>query len=312
MLIRRVWTQAPRAPSLSTACVSRHVYAKIQDHHINTKLPVELHNHEQPSRAYSNYAPRGPPPYYNMYGQPPKSRASRLKDMAIGSILTITVYFAYIYWELRDELKEMEEEEERASMVNEIFLHYQQLLEKAEKSDDGSPESLERIHSILKERAMAFARKVFTDGQDDQLIEDLGPLPKIPEGRLSPEVQRIEDKDTLVLMPPPPSADKSRVIDESNPRRGPHSWDQVVSNNIVVAVNVFSEDSQVRARERWQTDPDAAQFREIIARSMFMVDKLRREGVLRDGGVEITVILRNEMFSFFYDENDLTIPYSKE
>ncbi|TGJ80230.1 hypothetical protein E0Z10_g8544 [Xylaria hypoxylon] len=298
MLTRRLWTQAPRTRSWSTAA--------------NLRLGLQKHGKQQRlSRAYSNYAPKGPPPYYNMYGQSPKSpksRTSRLKDMAIGSILTITAYIAHCYWAVLEETKE---DEEYFSELHGIFSHYNQLLGEAEASGDDSPESMEKIQSLFKERAMVLTRAGIQKDEENRSVRELGPLPKLPEDHKCKchGVQSITDSDTLILMPPQPPADKLKEMNEFAWEHGLLTRTRIVTHDVVVAVNAFAGDMKVGG-STWQglTNSSPSKLHEIICRSLFMIDKLLKEGIFNgDGPTMVTVILRDTIFSFVYNGVDIGI-----
>ncbi|KAI0424878.1 hypothetical protein F5Y09DRAFT_323210 [Xylaria sp. FL1042] len=308
MLLRRLSPGTLSAQSRSAAYLSQQIHGKARCLYKGSDLRLGFPKHEQRqhlSRPYSNYAPRGPPPYYSPYGPQPKSRTSRLKDMAIGSALTIAtylVYNSYEYWRLQ---KEVDEEEELASKINECFSHYDRLAQMAFRGDDGSPESTEKIRSLLKERAMAVARVVIPKDYHDKSITDFGPLPKLPEDHkcVCHEVQRLEDGDTLMLMPPQQSVEELENIKGV----GEDGSGQVVTHKAIVAINAFAGDVAASDPGKRIGDPGASKFHEIICRSTFMLDKLRQEGIMDNGLIGVTVFLWDDIFYFVYDEGTVLL-----
>ncbi|KAI1271232.1 hypothetical protein F5Y07DRAFT_383512 [Xylaria sp. FL0933] len=307
MLLRRLRPGMLSVQSWSAAYPSKQIHWKAQCPSRGANLRPGPPNHEKRrfSRFYSNYAPRGPPPYYNPYAQQPRSRASRLKDMAIGSALTIIAHLAYEsydYWQLT---KEMEEEEQLASNVKTLFSQYDRLVQKVLRGDDGSPERTEEIRTLLKERAIALTRAVIPKHSPDQSVTEVGPLPRLPEDHKCQchEVQRLEDGDTLMLIPPQPSA---REIEEMRKGETDPST-RVVAGKAFVAINAFAGD--VAASEPGQkiTDPGASKFHEILCRSALMLDKLCNEGIMDEVAISVTVFLWDDMFFFIYDKGEVLL-----
>ncbi|KAI8953219.1 hypothetical protein F4801DRAFT_537845 [Xylaria longipes] len=267
MSLRRLWTRAPHIPrtatslSWSTAYLSRPTL-QIPYRVAYLRFAVQKYEKQQHSfKAYSNYAPRDPSQYYGAYGQPPKSRASRLKDMAIGSALTIAVYIAYILHESRQTAQDERDVSAVDNEIGELIDHYDKLLTRAEAEDDGSPESAEHIHGVLKERAIAIMRWLQT--WEEMPVEDLGPLPRFPEGHKDHGSEMVEDRDIVVLKPPPPPKEKLEDID-------PEEKAFTIIHEMVVVVNHSTEDLGI-------SNP---MFYEIGCRLAIMMDNLCRVGTL--------------------------------
>lgn len=142
MLVRGLWTGVPHAQRTVTshthswlkACLARPNRARVQIPYPDAKLRLEFQKHlngkqRHSSNAYSNYAPRGPSQYHGSYGQPPKTRANRLKDVAIGSFLTIVGYLAYVLYRHRQNKR-------GSDRLREIFSIYDKILAKAEAEDE--------------------------------------------------------------------------------------------------------------------------------------------------------------------------------
>ncbi|RWA05463.1 hypothetical protein EKO27_g9647 [Xylaria grammica] len=313
MLIRRLWTRG--APSRSAINLSQQTCGKTQGLHKGANLRLALQKHglqQRVSRAYSNYAPRGPPPYYNTYSQPPKSRASRLKDMAIGSILTIAVFLGVDYWCVWGE-EEMEEEVEEGNGIGDeiyiIFTHYNRLLEGAEASDDGSLESAEKIKNLFRERAIALIHATSSKKDlEDSSIKDLGQLPRLPEGRECNEydgVQKIKDEDTLIFLLPQSAVSEMRKKTAADLRRGSTSRSPVPVHNIVIAINAFTGSPMTGGFTRRPNDAGTFPVPELMCRTAFMLENLHKEGVLTGPPTTIvTVFLRDQIGSFICVEED--------
>ncbi|KAI0514586.1 hypothetical protein F5B22DRAFT_611061 [Xylaria bambusicola] len=287
MLIRRLGARVPRV--LGPATASRSTFVTLRETpslHSGAALRYglpKIEKRQQLSRVYSNFAPRD---YsrYDAYAQPPKSRGSRLKDMAIGSILTIIAYLAYKSYSLWDVVKHAREEIDVAIELDEIYSHYDQLLDQAEAAGD-----MEKSQSLFKERAMALVRAMLRN-QEDQTINDLGPLPTLPEdydGGQSHGAQIFGGGDTLMLMPQCPPLDEGNSL---SPR-----------HLVAVAINAFAEDIGINDDAMGLVNYRTPKVHEIIRRSRFMLEKLRKEGTI-DGMTLVTVYLWDFEFMFVYDE----------
>ncbi|KAI0973962.1 hypothetical protein F4678DRAFT_424074 [Xylaria arbuscula] len=289
MLLRWLPPGTVTARSRPAARLSQQIHGKARCLYRGAELRHEYPNHEkQPhlSRKYSNYAPRGQPPYYDVYAQAPRSRASRFKDMAIGSGLTIIAYLvfdSYDYWQAR---KQAKEEEKGVSELKEITARYDKLMEAA---DDGSEESVEKINALFRERTMALARALVPDKfrLTGEFVTDLGPLPRLTEDYhcRCREAHSIEDGRTLMLMPPQPPPARLKVLEENKRTE----WPTIITNSVILGVNMS-------ARQLESSNPES-KFHELICRSKFKLGKLRKEGVIY-GATLVFVHLRDTMFTF--------------
>ncbi|KAI0479547.1 hypothetical protein F4859DRAFT_439065 [Xylaria cf. heliscus] len=276
------WTQPLRAPrivttqSWLTARPSRPTHMRVQIPYraANLRLGSQKHWKRQHfAKAYSNYAPRGPSQYYGAYGQPPKSGASRLKDMAIGSVLTIAVYSVYVFYHARKRLQEMRGREDMKNELGDIFPHYERLLTKAEKEDDGSAESAEKIHRLFKERAVAIMHVGLSKQEKDQfVVRDMGPLPRFPQGHRNHGKEMVRDEDTLVLMPPPVSEEELAEIPIEDRAR-------TIIYSMVLAINDHTENFQVK-NGPIHSGPANPKFYELECRLVIVIDSLYQEGAL--------------------------------
>ncbi|KAI0811906.1 hypothetical protein GGR55DRAFT_639619 [Xylaria sp. FL0064] len=307
MLLRRLPPGTLSVQSWSAAHPSQQIHWKARCHSkgANLRLGSSSHEKRRLSRLYSNYAPRGPPPYYNPYAQQPRSRASRLKDMAIGSALTIIAYLAYESYDYWQRTKEVEEEEEVRTNVDALLSQYDRLLQKVLQGDDGSPERTEEIRALLKERTIALTRAIIPKDSPDQSVTEVGPLPRLPEDHKCQcrEVQRLEDGDTLMLIPPQPSG---RELEETKKREADPSL-RLVAGKAVVAINAFARDIAASEPGKRITDPGASKLHEILCRSALMLNKLSNEGIMDDVPIWVTVFLWDDMFFFIYDKGNVSL-----
>ncbi|KAI0450297.1 hypothetical protein F5B21DRAFT_491574 [Xylaria acuta] len=311
MSLRRLWTWAPHTPraatsrSWSTADLFQPTHARVQTPYRGKNFIIERKNassrpvsqkhgkHQHPSRVYSNYAPRDPSQGYGAYGQPPKSRASRLKDMAIGSALTIAVYLAYIFYCSRQMLVLQDMERNFTKEELEIVLHYEKILRKAEAEDDGSPESAEKIRRIFKERTIAILYMAKED-KDDTIIDEFGPLLRFPEGHKEHGSERVKGEDILVLMPPIPSEEEMADIKPEDKVMG-------IDYLVIVAVNDFEENLGIDDGNIVISHQTHPKLNEIWCRLVIMIDNLYQKGTLDpDKPTIITFFLRDGMPSFIY------------
>ncbi|KAI1133487.1 hypothetical protein F5Y10DRAFT_89021 [Nemania abortiva] len=304
MLSRRLYIHAPRSPAMAKAQGWSTAYIHWQTHRRGQS------RYRGAGLTYSNYAPRGPVPYHhNTYGQPPKSRGSRFKDMAIGSALTIVLYLTYELYNFRQTVKEIEEEaKEEAKIMHDIeriYFHYDQLLKETEA--DHSPERAERIRSLCVERALIIIfASIFKHLKDQFTIEDLGPLPRLPEAHEFHDSEKIKDEDTLVLMlpPPPPSAEE---LDKRAKERALENGLQPMGGLLVVSINASTQDLGSHHWLSGQNDLSDFTSREIIHRLRFMLDNLCKEGKLKpDRSTFITLILRDTVYTLTYMEGSLS------
>ncbi|KAI1425653.1 hypothetical protein F5Y12DRAFT_352926 [Xylaria sp. FL1777] len=324
MLLRQLSPGTATAQSWSTTVyLSQRMHGKAPCLYRGANLRFGCPKHEKQlhfSRPYSNYAPKGPPPYYNPYhnpyynpyGQPPRSRISRFKDIAIGSVLTIIALFAYGSYYTWPKWKAMREAEKLTSDVQERLDRYDWLLKKAEAGDDGSAESAEKIRRLLKERAIFAVRAFIPKEEEFKYIMDLGPLPRLPQDYACEcrERQGIEDDDTLMLMPSQESTGEIKGLkwmneDDADGR----SIRPIHPPRLLVAVNAFSKDMGTHDPEEKITQPGASKLHEVICRSAFILDNLHNKGIV-NGPTLVIVLLRDGIFSFICEESGIWIVHN--
>ncbi|KAI1414137.1 hypothetical protein F5Y13DRAFT_22488 [Hypoxylon sp. FL1857] len=133
----------------------------------------------RPNFNFSNYAPPPPGPYFYT---PPRSKASRLIDMAIGSVLTIGAYISYTY---REVVKDIEEVENKINELRAEVAEWHQSLTEARLAGD---------RDRLRELSLNASRPA-----DEDWIE-VGPLPGLPEGETLHGKEAIPEEDTLMFI----------------------------------------------------------------------------------------------------------------
>lgn len=311
-MLWRLLSQRPHAQravtrSCSAARLSRSFQGKAESPIIHTDALSRLGSqvkgkfHHQPWKPYSNFAPKGvppygapsqydvpppygvPPPYYNPHVEPTRSRGSRLKDMALGSVLTLAVLglvFVYtaldILTEHFESVKKREELEELRETVNETMKDYDRRLKAAETNGASEDE----IREIFRERSMAYVLLTMARDGGNKMIENLGPLPRLPEGQKLPyEFEAIKEEDTLVLLPPEPTDKETdysqeEVEEEFTPLR---------ARNFFVGINASTEDMKLIEQRMGEEDirfssAEECRFAEVVMRSINMV-----QGFMKDG-----------------------------
>jgi hypothetical protein len=222
--------------------------------------------------------------------------------MAIGSILTIAAYLAYEVYEYRQIAKEIKEDEESSRKMVDIILRYQQLVKEALLRGDNE----DQIRDLIMERARAMARMASYGAED---ITDLGPLPRIPEGHRLYGSEKINDQETLVLMPPQPSPEELKEFDIEAKRSG--LGERVIDDpvyTVLVTVNATAEDLGVQDDDKEKdsmmgvpVNPNESKFNEVLWRTGFMIDELCRKGTLEaDRSTMVMFLLRDDVCMYTY------------
>ncbi|KAI1749064.1 hypothetical protein F4782DRAFT_336417 [Xylaria castorea] len=323
MSLRRLWTRAPHTPRTATSqgwsTASRPTHPRVQIPYRDARLGSQKYGKQQhSSKAYSKYAPGGPSPYYGAYGQPPKSRATRLKDMAIGSALAVIVYLAYVFYNSRQVLQETMEAKVDEDYTDEaptggaptdggptdeawdVRCRYEKLLRKAEAEDDGSPESAEKIRRIFVERTIAVVHAEVPDKEKDTFtIEDMGPLPRFPKGHKKHGSEMVKDEDTVVLVQPPMSEEELAGLHPKDRARA-------MVRMVVVAVNDSVENFGIGNLDPRIHHPTHPKFYEIERRLDIMMDDLFEVGTLKPHPtIVVTLFLRDGIEPYLYSPRSL-------
>ncbi|KAI1392985.1 uncharacterized protein F4822DRAFT_147589 [Hypoxylon trugodes] len=213
-----------------------------------------------------NYAPG---PYFY---PPPKSRGSRLKDIAIGSGLTISAYLAYIYYQYRQLSKEMREAAKQYEQDEVLEMEFDHAFTEARYAGD---------QDRLKELTFELARAI-SKGR-----VEVGPLPRLPEGDKSHGKDNIPEEDTLMF-----------IVD--------HDGDSLI---VHLAVNAESQEIfQSASRTDDPADQKDSPLLEIILRVNYQAAEWIREGILgEDGDLLVTINMRDRHFGFTYCPNSSRI-----
>ncbi|KAI1149142.1 hypothetical protein F4825DRAFT_431535 [Nemania diffusa] len=325
MLARRLWIRAPHATMTTTTSTTAKAQTwptdcscqqtpksrgppgiyKGEGAGAGSYSRVQGHGkRQQQFRAYSNYAPKDPAPYYgSTYSQPPKSRASRLKDMAIGSALTATIYVVYTLYTAWQTLDKREEEQYLAEMserLKKIFDYYDRLLFEARVGSDDIPEKAEKIRNIFVQRALAILLLLFYNGnlrEASAFIKNLGLLPRLPENHQLHTPEQIRDEDTVVYEVLPDKRSLGEKVATYMLDDGLH----VIDCTVVVAIYASSGDlaaggdSEDRAGRR-----AGSGFRELNHRIVYMMDNMYGGTLGAKQAVGVTIILRDEILSYVY------------
>ncbi|KAI1177229.1 hypothetical protein F4777DRAFT_577285 [Nemania sp. FL0916] len=318
MLARRFWTPGRSIASLHQR---QHQHAHIRSRwpHDGTDLYTCFASHRshgqekqiQAFRPYSNFAPRPRDPtphYYNPYHQPPRSRLTRARDIAIGAILVVGIQLAYVAYLAIDEKKKLraaaKEFSSLAKKCKRAADHYDKLLRAAEASNDESAESEDKIRDLFMERSKVMTRLIVSKGKDgdseDSGLEEWGPLPRLPEDRESHGQERIKAEDTLVLIPPQPSPQELADFDREKAVRG--NDNVVLAYEIFVVLNYFTKD--LGCGGPWNSRADGAgesNLHEVGQRLELLMDALYQAGTVQPSPETIIVmILRDEVMRFVY------------
>ncbi|KAI1739021.1 hypothetical protein F4680DRAFT_155129 [Xylaria scruposa] len=267
MSLRRVWTRAPHTTRTAMSqSWSRPTHLRVQISYRDALLGSQKEKQQHSSKVYSNYAPKGPSQYYGAYGQPPKSRASRLKDMAIGSALTIAIFLAYILYynsqRLLQEKKEAEEVVKRANisreMHKEIYSRYQK--RKAEIDDDSSSESSKETN---QERRLIIIYAQDPDGGDTFEAECLGSLSRFPEGHEKQGSEMVKDGEALVFL---------LLLDDAEER--------VITHLVIISIDCTAENLGISNPISASNDQTYPKFDEIKLRAAMMIHDMFHRGTL--------------------------------
>jgi hypothetical protein len=224
--------------------------------------------------------------------------------MAIGSILTIAVYLTYEYYVYRQMMKEMKEDEVLAGTLHEILSHYAELMDKAEADGAGT----EKIRELFMERAKAVALLSVSQNHEGESVEDLGSLPRLPEGQALHGKEKIEDEDTLVLLPPQPNAEELAKLDKEARKYGEGDRTEDPVYAVFVAINAFTADLGIPGPgndrgppSNGVIDPEEFRFGEVLIRSGFMIDGLCERGTLEpDRWTLVTFLMRDDVWVYAY------------
>ncbi|KAI1372406.1 hypothetical protein F4677DRAFT_268025 [Hypoxylon crocopeplum] len=213
-----------------------------------------------------NYAPHPGPYFY----PPPKSPASRFRDMAIGSALTLTVYLAYQGYDYHQYTLEMKEFDEQTKQYHAWEADLNMSFAEARRNGD---------RAWLRELTFGLARQPL---KPDEPFTELGPLPSLPEGDKMHGKGIIPEEDTLVLINDFQSGNGALIVQ--------------------IALNVDTASILHAApREDNATHFNGCAFHELVARINYQASEWIREGRMREyDELMVTLLVRDQYFEFSY------------
>ncbi|KAI1077719.1 hypothetical protein F5B20DRAFT_259646 [Whalleya microplaca] len=213
-----------------------------------------------------NYTPQPQPTYYR-----PQSWRSRLRDMAIGSGITIGAYLIYQSYRYRRFVKELKGTEEEIKAVLAKRLEFSNALAEALEAGD---------HERLREVVFEFHRAAFAPFAE---IVEVGPLPGFPEGDELYGKETIPVEDTLMFVEHDP-ADKDRVA--------------VV--NVIINAGV-DELERVPSGQVVLAGSKKGKLGELLSRMEIQAAEWRRAGSLHEGDdIYVVFTMRDSNVIFVY------------
>ncbi|KAI0551913.1 hypothetical protein F4679DRAFT_112736 [Xylaria curta] len=271
MSLRRVCTRAPHTTRTAMSqSWSRPTHLRVQIPYRDARLGSQKEKQQHSSKAYSNFVPKGPSQYCGAYGQPPKSRASRLKDMAIGSALTFAISFAYIFFYDSQQLQEAEEDVKRANELRQIHSRYKKI--RAETDDDGGSESSEETN---RERGSTVVP--VENGQGDTFeLEYVGSLPRFPEGHEKHGSEIVKDGETSVFLLSPANEEELATIE-------PKDIARTIARVMIIKIEYTAENLGIEnpnSSSNRGNDQTYTKFFEITWRAAMMIEDMFQCGTL--------------------------------
>ncbi|KAI1430494.1 hypothetical protein GGR50DRAFT_684756 [Xylaria sp. CBS 124048] len=306
-MLRRTWTRiphAPRWPAILGRQASFHVHSfskmpRAQSLYCRAALPSTTpQTKEKPrhlARSYSNYAPRDPYQYH--YNNHNRQIKSRLKDMAIGSILTIVTYIAFVAYSSWDSMIEEEETEQFEREWDEICQRIRpHIIEAEAKAAEGDLESAERSRelfiSMIKELFDLNLRYV---EEDYEPVRNF-PLFKFPEWHALHGREQIEDGLTAVFVAPiHTTKETQKTVNKGRRRR--HFINVAVYHNVGNMSTPPHDVGETAGHSKLD---------EIIWRVDCMISTMYDDGVLdRDVVTEALVYLPDYVMAFAHEDGKM-------
>ncbi|KAI1105766.1 hypothetical protein F4804DRAFT_331015 [Jackrogersella minutella] len=217
-----------------------------------------------PQLNFPNYGPNPGPYFY----PPPKSRASRLKDIAIGSAITVGAYLAYLYYDYREFAKETKEAYEEQQEMETFMEELKKNFNKARLAGD---------HHWLRELSFEFIRYIATD------YIEVGPLPSLPESVKPHGKEAIPEEDTLVFIYP--------------------NFDEYADQpDVYIVINAEPQEILKRALQPGDSAGSTEGIlAELILRLNYQATEWVYDGLCReDQPLLISIIMRENHFTFTY------------
>ncbi|ORY65397.1 uncharacterized protein BCR38DRAFT_484823 [Pseudomassariella vexata] len=209
-------------------------------------------------RQFWNRQQQIPPDVPTYFSPPPRSRGSRIKDMAIGSVLTIGAFFIYKYYTLRQAFRELQEFAEDSKEVIAIKEEFRQLFAEARESGD---------HDRLRDVTFSLPRRLF-DKYPGEIVES-GPLPGYAVDDELYGKERVPAADTLMFV-------------EEDQETG-------LIGVVQIAINLELEDLRDRHSAKIALDPKEDKLAELFRRVAHQATMWKSEGKLDDDGQMMVV-----------------------
>ncbi|KAI1653009.1 hypothetical protein F4813DRAFT_376289 [Daldinia decipiens] len=230
--------------------------------------PVVHHRQfrSRPQLSFPNYAPPPPPPG-PYFSPPPRSRGSRLKDIALGSVFTIVAYIAYHVYSFRQFSKHVEGAVEKFRQQDAMDDELHLSLADARRAGD---------HDRLREIVFQHARRI-SDGWTE-----FGPLPSFPGTK-----NIIPEEDTLMF-----------ILYGNDDVAASFYPNGVLGIRIVINAELNEEFIPSK------NPKEGAALTELLARTNYLIADLVRKGML-DEGTELVlhVFLRGQTLEMYYNIN---------
>ncbi|KAI1647076.1 uncharacterized protein F4817DRAFT_115773 [Daldinia loculata] len=223
--------------------------------------PVAHHRQfrSRPQLSFPNYAPL-PGPYFS---PPPRSRGSRLKDIAFGSVLTIFAYISYHVYSFRQFSKKLEGAVEEFRREDAMDDELRLSLADARRAGD---------HDRLREIGFQHARRI------SNAWSEFGPLPSFPGAETI-----IPEEDTLTFI-----------------WYGNEDVTNFFGNGVCairIAINAELSEEFIPL----QNPKEGAALTELLARTNYLIADLVRQGMLAEGTeLLLHVLLRGHSIEMSY------------
>ncbi|KAI1502552.1 hypothetical protein F5X99DRAFT_158362 [Biscogniauxia marginata] len=265
--------------------------------HRHPPQPSPIRPQQPHDRRYSNYSPQQPSP---TYFYTPRSRWSRVKDMAIGSALTIGAYVAWWYYDYRQFARQLAEERQEIEEQRQMLDEFQSLLAEAREAGDEA-----RMRELVFERQRRFSGSQV----------EAGPLPGFPVGHEMYAKEKVPVEDTLMFVDNLQAEVQSWGPSQNQGHGRDRDQNQILDPQdqysvVMVVVNADGESTgfdphRYAPGQTVAVDPQKTKFQELLWRFKNQVKAWRREG-REDLNDDILVIfvLRDTIFGFLYTQEE--------
>lgn len=223
-----------------------------------------------------------------------------MKDMAIGSALTITAYVAWRYYHYRRFVREVNELRQRSEEHRQMMEEFACLLDQAREAGDEI-----RMRELVFERQRRIA---------DDLAYEAGPLPGFPAGHELYAKEKVPVEDTLMFI---------EKMDEDGTSGGPSQsqWygrdedqnqpldSESEGTSVMIAVNADSvsmgyDPERDSLGDIVAVDPQETKVQELLWRFENQVKAWRKEDRkdMHDDFQVILILRDNTIFCFLYTD----------